>query len=170
MLNRILWLQEASLTEDGKKKTEPGNTGEETVLYRARLHWASMLAPALLMLIAGLSIPTKGTNALILLAASTVWGILQAVYIQTSEIKLTKDRVLVRMGFPLRSAYSIPYGNTVGIDVYQPLLGKLIDFGRVTIFLTRKRKKSLRMIRAPYSFVSSFSEYKQAAIESEKKD
>jgi hypothetical protein len=152
------------LRDDTKKKTETGEPGG-AVLYRARLHWVMVLGPMLLMLVAGLSVPAKGTNALILLAASTLWAVLCAINMQTSEIKLTDKGLMAKIGFPWRRSYNIPYEEIAGIDIYQPVLGKLIDFGKVTIFLHKKGKKSFRMIRAPYAFASNFSEYKEASAQ-----
>jgi membrane protein YdbS with pleckstrin-like domain len=144
-----------------QERTEP----EETTLYQTKLHWAMLLGPALLMLVAGLSIPSKGLQAVILLAVSTIWGIVWTINLQTSEIKLTKNRILARIGFPWRRSYNIPYENIVRIDIYQPVLGKFLDFGRVIILLKGKGKKSLRMVHSPLNLAKSFSEYKQASVE-----
>ncbi|MBA4416810.1 MAG: hypothetical protein C0392_02695 [Syntrophus sp. (in: bacteria)] len=135
------------------------------IKYRTGLHWVIVLGPALLMGLAGISIPSKGTNAFMLLVAATIWGILASISLRTSEILLTRDRILSKIGFPWRRSHDFPYENITGVDIYQPTLGKILDFGKVTILLEGRKKKSFRMVNAPLTFKKELSLYRQELLE-----
>jgi hypothetical protein len=136
----------------------------EQVKFRTGLHWAMLLGPALFMGIAGLSIPSKGINAVILLAVATIWGIFGSISLHTSEIVLTQDRIIAKTGFPWRRFYDIPYENITGISVYQPTLGKFLDFGKITFILKGGKKKSLRIVKSPLTLDKELSRYRQEVL------
>ena len=140
---------------------------EEPVLFSARRHWAVFFPPFVLLIFAGLSVPSKGTNAWIIIGISLVWIILTSISYQASEIRLTRTKILVTVGLPRKKTSFILLSAIGAADVYQPALGKLLDFGRVRLRLTDRNTRYIRMVSAPGALAAKISELK-AAIEEEK--
>jgi uncharacterized membrane protein YdbT with pleckstrin-like domain len=122
---------------------------KERVIYRTKLHWAMLLGPGMLMILAGLWIPSKGMSALALLTLGVMWGALSTISLQTSEIGITNKRLLLRVGFPLRRKYDISLEKMQAVDIYQPSLGKFLNFGKIIIQSAGGKRYSFRMIASP---------------------
>jgi hypothetical protein len=152
----------------GQAVNTPGSAEvDEPVLHSARRHWAVFFPPFVLLIFAGLSVPSKGTNAWIIIGISLVWIVLTSISYQASEIRLTRTKILVTVGLPRRKTSFILL-STIGVaDVYQPALGKLLDFGRVRLRLMDGSTRYLRMINAPNALAAKISALK-AALEEEK--
>jgi hypothetical protein len=135
--------------------------GRETVIYRTKLHWVMVLGPAVLMILTGVSIPGKGTNAAFLLALATIWGVFSSIGLEKSEFVVTQSRVLANVGFPWRRSYELPLSDIEGVNVYQPSLGKVLNFGKITVRTQNGRRLSFRLVRDPLQFASVVYEAKQ---------
>jgi uncharacterized membrane protein YdbT with pleckstrin-like domain len=122
---------------------------KEYVVYRTKLHWAILLGPAVLIILAGLWIPSKGMSALVLLALGIMWGVFSSISIQTSEIGITDKRLLLRVGFPLRRSCDIMLEEIQIVDIYQPSLGKFLNFGKIIIHSGGGKRYAFRMIASP---------------------
>jgi hypothetical protein len=122
---------------------------KECVIYRTKLHWATLLGPAVLIVLAGLWIPSKGMSALVLLALGVMWGIFSSVSLQSSEIGVTDKRLLLRVGFPLKRTYDIPLEKILMVDIYQPSLGKFLNFGKIIMQSANGKRYAFRMIASP---------------------
>jgi len=108
-----------------------------------------LFGPAVLMIVAGLSIPARGPTAVVFLFVGVLWGIFSSVSLERSEFTLTRTRLLVKTGFPWRRSYDLPFSEIEGIDIYQPALGKILNFGKVTIKTVNRNRPSFRMVRDP---------------------
>jgi uncharacterized membrane protein YdbT with pleckstrin-like domain len=106
---------------------------EEKVTYEARLHWVIFGAP-LALFVAGLAIiPFNPLGAIGLLLAS-VAAILAAYWkLATTRIIVTPKRVIYRTGVIGRRTVEMNKDKIESIDVSQPILGRLFDFGSVTV-------------------------------------
>ncbi|MGD0229091.1 MAG: PH domain-containing protein [Syntrophorhabdales bacterium] len=129
----------------GKENTRNG----ETIVHRERLHPVMLAGPATLMIFAGLSIGRKGVTAVILLALATIWGIFSSISLERSEIVLTRGRLLVRIGFPWQRSYDFPLEDIESVHVYQPSLGRFLDFGKITVTGKNGKRRAFRMVRSP---------------------
>ncbi len=125
---------------------------KECVVYRTKLHWATLLGPAVLIILAGLWIPSKGISALVLLALGVMWGVFSSVSLQNSEIGITDKRLLLRVGFPLRRSCDILLEEIQMVDIYQPSLGKFLNFGKIIIQSGGGKRYVFRMIASPIEF------------------
>jgi hypothetical protein len=133
----------------------------EAVVSRTRLHWVMIAGPAALMVIAGLSIGHKGTSAFLVLAFAVMWGVFSSISFELSEIVLTKEGLLVKIGFPWRRSYDFPLAGVADVIVYQPSLGKVLDFGKITIKRTNGKRTSFRMVRSPHLLAQAIYECKR---------
>ncbi len=145
----------------GRKERQPDYSGEPVVM-RTRLHWVMIAGPAALMVIAGLSLDHKGISAEVVLALATVWGIFSSISFERSEIVLTKERLLLKVGFPWRRSYDFPLADIQDVIVYQPSLGKFLDFGKITIRRNNRKRSVFRMVRSPHVLSQAIYEQKQA--------
>jgi membrane protein YdbS with pleckstrin-like domain len=127
----------------------------ERVVYQTRLHWVLFLGPATLIIFGGLSLPAKGLPALVLIALGFAWGILAYIKFCYSLIRITDKRVLIRVGFLVRKPYTISLTDISYVDFYQPSLGAMLNFGKITIIHGQKFKSVFRMVSSPREFVAA---------------
>ncbi len=142
----------------------------ERVVYRTRLHWAALLGPAMLMIIGGLSIPSKGGSGYILFGLGLLWGTLSYISYQTSEIGITDKRLLLKVGFPLKRTYDIPLTQIAMVDTYQPSLGKFLNFGKIIIGLDGGKRGAFRMVDSPLDFRANLEKQVFAVLKQQEQE
>lgn len=125
----------------------------ETILYRAKHHWAILLGPIVVVIIGGLALQSQGYHAMALIAFGLIWGIFSYISLQRSEIGLTGKRVLANVGFPLKRSYDILLSEIKVIDYYQPSLGSMLNFGKIIIVYSDKKRCAIRLVSSPAEFV-----------------
>jgi len=128
-------------------------TKNETIIYRAKYHWAVLLGPVLVILIGELAVRSQGYHAMALIAFGLIWGIFSYISLRRSEIGLTRNKVLINVGFPLNKSYDILLNEIMSIDFYQPSLGSMLDFGKIIIVDKGKKKRAFRLVASPAEFV-----------------
>ena len=142
----------------GQEVNAGGGVGrDEPVLFSTGRHWAVFLPPFVLLIFAGLSVPSKGLNAWIIVGISLAWIALTSVSYKASEFRLTGAGIFVTVGFPRNRTSFISLSSIAAADVYQPALGKLLDFGRVRLRMTDGSTRYLKMVRAPHSMTTEIS-------------
>jgi membrane protein YdbS with pleckstrin-like domain len=127
----------------------------ERVVYQTRLHWVLFLGPVMLIIIGGLSFPAKGLSALVLAGIGIAWGVISYIKFNYSYIRVTNERVFIRVGFLVRRPYSISLSDISYVDFYQPSLGAMMNFGKITIIHGAKFKSIFRMVSSPGEFVTT---------------
>jgi hypothetical protein len=127
---------------------------DEEIIFRTGCHWAMFLGPALVIIIGGLALGSQGFSAMVLMAFGLVWGVFSSISLQRSEIGLTGKRVLIHAGFPLVKSYDIPLGKIVAIDFYQPSLGSMLDFGKITVVYDGRSRCVIRFVSSPAELVT----------------
>jgi len=131
----------------------------ETVVYRTGIHPATLMAPLLLVLIAGLSVPVRGTSAVVFLLMALLFTVATAIGIKNSELAVTTGtRLLGKVSFLTVKFYDIDLARIVDISVTQPALGKILNFGRVKVRFENGTGKSFRMISNPVGLVRAMQD------------
>jgi hypothetical protein len=125
----------------------------ETIIYRTGHHWAMLLGPILVIIIGGLSLQSQGYHAMALIAFGLIWGIFSFISLSRSEIGLTRSKVLINVGFPLKKSYDILLNEITFVDYYQPSLGSMLNFGKIIIVYKGKKKCAIRLVSDPAEFV-----------------
>ena len=128
-------------------------TTNETIVYRAQLHWAILLGPILVILIGGMALKSQGYHAMILVAFGLIWGIFSYINLRRSEIGLSRDKVFINIGFPLKKSFDILLNEIIFVDYYQPTLGSMLNFGKILVMDKRKKKYAFRFVAGPAEFV-----------------
>jgi uncharacterized membrane protein YdbT with pleckstrin-like domain len=127
-----------------------GGTG---TTLTARLHWVVLLGPTAVFVFGGLSLRSKGASALVLMAIGALWGLLSFMTYRRSEITLTADRLHIQTGFLFRKSYDVLLKEIVAVDLYQPSLGALLNFGKLIVIHGRRARSTVRMVASPVEFV-----------------
>jgi hypothetical protein len=127
----------------------------EWIVYQTRLHWVLFLGPLMLIIVGGLSFPAKGLSALVLAGIGIAWGVISYMKFNYSYIRVTDKRVLICVGFLVRRPYSISLSDISYVDFYQPSLGSMLNFGKITIIHGKKFKSVFRMVSSPGELVTA---------------
>jgi uncharacterized membrane protein YdbT with pleckstrin-like domain len=134
--------------------------GEE-VVYRAKKHWKVFLLPSLFLL-AGLgffisSLFYQQTVALPILGAALsglaiIFSIGPLIEYQSSEFAVTNKRVLIKVGFIRRHSLELLLNKVEGIGVDQGILGRIFNYGTMSVIGTGGTRESFKDIARPLEF------------------
>ncbi|MGB8274050.1 MAG: PH domain-containing protein [Alphaproteobacteria bacterium] len=141
-----------------EKTLQPG----ETVIYQTRLHWIVYL-PAVVLIAAGLWIllyteihvldmPVTryaGLIAIVLGAASWVLAWIRRI---STEMAITNRRVIAKIGFVWRKTFEIDRQKVESVKVDQSILGRILDYGTVTVTGTGSSSEPVQNIDSPLEF------------------
>jgi len=133
----------------------------ERVLYKTRLHWVLFVKPALLML-AGVILMVLlrqvqdppwlwifgATVALI----GLVWAFVHYVEVMTSEFAVTSSRLILKVGLISRYTTELLLAKVESIGVQQGLIGRLLNYGDLTVTGTGGAREVFRRVRDPIGF------------------
>ena len=134
----------------------------EQVLYKTRLHWILFLRPALLMLIGialGVACYQKVPQppwlwligpAIVLVGVG--FGLVHWVELMTSEFAVTSSRVIFKVGLIARYTTELLLAKVESIGVQQGLLGRLVNYGDITVIGTGGTREVFRRVRDPVGF------------------
>jgi uncharacterized membrane protein YdbT with pleckstrin-like domain len=140
----------------------------ETIVYKARLH-PIIYANALTLLLGagvcflyaiittlehGNSLVTArvGYIGIILLIVAAISGVAAYIMIATSEFVITDRRVLIKTGWINRSSLEVLLPKVEGIQVDQGILGRLFNYGTITVHGTGGTDEPFPNIAAPLEF------------------
>ena len=118
---------------------------DEAVLYRGR---RSLWSFFWLIVLGLLLLPVFGLGLLLWIA---VW----IIYIST-ELAITNKRIIAKSGLIERKTMEMFLEKVESIQVDQGLLGRIFDFGSITISGTGGDKSPIRNISAPLEFRKAF--------------
>ncbi len=145
---------------------------DETVLYRARLHWfflaRDVLVCSLLMLL------------LIGFVLLPIFFVYDLLLIKTSEFAVTNKRVICKTGIISRYSFDTLIARVEGFSVTQGVIGRMFGFGSIAIRATGGWRYFYKNIADPLDFkravqnqmeviAAETKEAKDAAKDTEKK-
>ncbi len=111
-------------------------TKDELVVYEAKLHWMIFIS----------------FKALLTLFIAPV------IQTLTSEFAITTKRVIIKVGLISRRTLEMNLNKIETVNVNQSVLGRILDYGTVTIVGTGGTKESFSCISAPLGFRKKFQE------------
>ena len=137
----------------------------EKVLYSTNAHWIFFGPAILLWIIAGVFLALSGLAILagpmmlVCLALGAVVGLL-ALYKTltawfgrwTTETDVTNLRVVHKAGFIKRRTFEMSLDKVESVDVNQSILGRLMNYGDVTVRGVGEGAETIRTIAAPLDF------------------
>jgi uncharacterized membrane protein YdbT with pleckstrin-like domain len=120
-------------------------TDGEQVIYQAYL---SMWSQFVLILVGIVLLPVFGVGLLLLL-----WAWLKCI---TTEISITNKRIISKVGIFNRSTMELRLDKIESIKVDQGIIGRILNFGSITIAGTGGDKTPLESIADPLRFQKQF--------------
>lgn len=108
----------------------------EAVVYEARPHWILFMSWRSLLTL----------------------GLLPLVEYRTSEFAVTNKRLIMKMGWLSRRVLELNLHKIESVNVDQPLLGRLLGYGTITVIGTGGTRETFDRIAHPLSFRKAFQE------------
>jgi len=138
----------------------------EKVLYSTNAHWIFYLPAiaawilALVLLVLSRATTTEGIILLCLSAAVVValaalyWTIKAWFHRWTTETDVTNMRVVHKTGFIKRRTFEMSLDKVESVDVNQSILGRILNYGSVTVRGVGEGAETINMIASPLEFRS----------------
>jgi uncharacterized membrane protein YdbT with pleckstrin-like domain len=133
----------------------------ERVLYKTRLHWVMFARPGVVAL-AGVVLavvlrPVQDPPWLWMIGAAVtliglLWGLVHYVEVMTSEFAVTTSRLIFKVGLISRYTTELLLSKVESIGVQQGLVGRLLNFGDLTVTGTGGAREVFRRVRDPIGF------------------
>jgi uncharacterized membrane protein YdbT with pleckstrin-like domain len=142
---------------------------EETVIERARIHWWFVWRRALLLFVlaaalAGVALAQSGDTQTGLLAGAAAAAVLAlllavgpAIQRATTELAVTNRRVIHKTGLIQRHTIEMSRGQVESVDVDQSVMGRIMNFGTITVHGTGSTPEPFRYIADPLRFRSAIT-------------
>ena len=135
----------------------------ERVVYRTKLHPIVFAPGALLVALAIFSMASmdaEGWGVLILLVGCLLL-VSAAIKQATSEFTVTTRRVIIKSGWLSRKTTELQLAKIESVNVYQPFMGRVLDYGTLILGGTGGSKETFKGIRAPAGFQNQVEEQLQ---------
>lgn len=136
----------------------------EKVLYSTNAHWVFYL-PAIAAWIAAIFLfllsrqtTTEGIVLLCLSASAVVaivalyWTVKAWFHRWTTETDVTNLRVVHKTGFIKRRTFEMSLDKVESVDVNQSILGRILNYGDVTVLGVGEGKETMSTIASPLEF------------------
>ena len=136
----------------------------EKVLYSTNAHWI-FYWPAILAWVAAIVFlvisrtADTGTPALFCLAVAAVSAVIALYKMMTAwfhrwttETDVTNLRVVHKTGFIKRRTFEMSLDKVESVDVNQSILGRILNYGNVTILGVGEGKETITTIASPLEF------------------
>jgi uncharacterized membrane protein YdbT with pleckstrin-like domain len=135
----------------------------EKVLYSTNAHWifywpafAAWIVALAFLVISRMFIDTPALLCLSLAAIAAVAGLYWAVkawfHRWTTETDVTNLRVVHKTGFVKRRTFEMSLDKVESVDVNQSILGRLLNYGDVTVRGVGEGAETIRTIASPLDF------------------
>jgi uncharacterized membrane protein YdbT with pleckstrin-like domain len=141
----------------------------EKVLYSTNAHWMFYLpaigawAVALVLVILSRGTTTESIALVCLAAAAVVaiaalyWTIRAWFHRWTTETDVTNLRVVHKAGFIKRRTFEMSLDKVESVDVNQSILGRIMNYGDVTVRGVGEGAETIKTIASPLEFRNSIT-------------
>jgi uncharacterized membrane protein YdbT with pleckstrin-like domain len=136
----------------------------EKILHRTTVSW-TLFIPGIALLILAIIVYSAARQALssalwanvlfIIIGLPALFLLARAWFVRwTTEIAVTNSRVILKRGFIRRHTIEMNMDKVESVDVDQSLLGRLFNYGNITVRGTGSSFEPLKMIDHPLRFRS----------------
>jgi uncharacterized membrane protein YdbT with pleckstrin-like domain len=144
----------------------------ERVLYKTRLHWilfwrAGLVTAGGLVLTGILWWVTQpawlwyiGVGVVLV---GVIWALVEQVELRTSEFAVTTTRLIFKVGLVARYTTELLLPKVESIAVNQGLVGRLLNFGDLTVTGAGGAREQFRRVRDPIGFRNHVQQASMAA-------
>ena len=132
----------------------------EKILHRTTVSWTLFIpgiALLILAIIAYSALPSGlwANAVLIIIGLPALFLLARAWFVRwTTEIAVTNSRVILKRGFIRRHTSEMNMDKVESVDVDQSLLGRIFNYGNITVRGTGSSFEPLKMIDHPLRFRS----------------
>ena len=124
----------------------------EHIEYQARLHPIVFLDGALTVAVGIAAATAFGSSGWLLVIIGLFLLLVAWIKRQTTEIAVTNLRVIYKTGLIRRDTIEMNKNKIESVDVSQSMLGRMLNFGTVTVRGTGASVEPIRKIGAPLQF------------------
>jgi uncharacterized membrane protein YdbT with pleckstrin-like domain len=133
----------------------------EHVVYKTRLHWVLFLKPVLVTVVGIILAVVLRQVAeppwLWMVGAAVVlvglgWWLVHYVEVMTSEFAVTTSRLIFKVGLISRYTTELLLAKVESIGVQQGLIGRVLNYGDLTVTGTGGAREVFRRVRDPIGF------------------
>jgi uncharacterized membrane protein YdbT with pleckstrin-like domain len=125
---------------------------DETVVHRATLHWL-IFGKAIAVAAVGVALlAVEPTVGVIVIVLGAVMFVPPLIAYKTSEFGVTSKRVIVKVGLVQRQTLELLLRQVEAISVDQSIMGRLFNYGSVTLSGTGGVRGVFHNIAAPLEF------------------
>jgi uncharacterized membrane protein YdbT with pleckstrin-like domain len=136
----------------------------EKVLYSTNAHWVFYLPAIVAWLVAAVLVvlsrlTTTDSIVLLCLAAAAVvalaalyWTVKAWFHRLTTETDVTNRRVVHKTGFIKRRTFEMALDKVESVDVNQSIMGRILNYGDVTIMGVGEGRETIQTIAEPLAF------------------
>lgn len=141
---------------------------DEQIIHRASIHWVVYLRSIILLVLGcaalgwflaqpqvGDGVFFRGTLAGVggVLLLASIYSFIEAlIERQCTELAITSLRVIAKVGFIRRRTWEINAAKVEGVEVDQSIIGRMLDYGTVTVKGTGGGTAPIRSIDDPVAF------------------
>ena len=125
---------------------------DEQVVYKATLHWKIFLKSFFIVLVGILLFAFQAIVGGIVIFFGLLVGLQAFIEYQTSEFGVTTKRVIIKVGFLRRRTLELLLRQVEAISVEQGILGRVFDFGSLTLTGTGGVREVFHNISSPLEF------------------
>lgn len=141
----------------------------ERVLYSTNAHWMFYLPAIAAWVLAAVlfflsrSTTTEGLVLLCLVGSGLValaalyWTVAAWFQRWTTETDVTNFRIVHKTGFIKRRTFEMSVDKVESVDVNQSILGRIMNYGDVTIMGVGEGRETIRSIDSPLAFRNSIT-------------
>jgi uncharacterized membrane protein YdbT with pleckstrin-like domain len=142
----------------------------EKVLYSTNAHWifywpaivawivvAILLAVSAFAAVAPPLMLVCWASAAVVAAAALFWTIRAWFHRWTTETDVTNMRVVHKTGFIKRQSFEMALDKVESVDVDQSILGRIFNYGTVTVKGVGEGKEKIPTIASPLAFRSAIT-------------
>ena len=125
---------------------------EERVVAEAKMHWIIYVRGLSVLLFSFFLISANSAFGALLLLIGILMVISSAIQRYTTEIAATDRRVIVKTGLIRRDTKEIQARRVESVEIKQSILGRILNYGTVTVRGTGQGISPIKNIREPLVF------------------
>jgi len=125
---------------------------DETIVYKARLHWVVFLKSITLIFLGLIFLLIQPIIAVVVIAIGVFALVPLLINYATSEFGVTNKRVIIKIGFLRRRTLELLLKHVEAISVDQTVTGRILNYGSVTLTGTGGVREVFDNISKPLEF------------------
>jgi uncharacterized membrane protein YdbT with pleckstrin-like domain len=125
---------------------------EETVVHRANLHWLIFGKAMAVAALGVVLLAVEPTVGMLVVVVGAVMFVPPLIAYKTSEFGVTSRRVIVKVGLVQRQTLELLLRQVEAISVDQSIMGRVFNYGSVTLSGTGGVRGVFHNIAAPLEF------------------